>query len=408
MDPTTVTLLCAVGIVLVLPLVLAGVYYAKGLLPVQKPFSKLRQPKGIGEANLLLARALVDKTIAHQSAREDFLRKFDTEVNTKEAKIKPVKSPIRLVTMEELVARLERRVEERERLSKEPLPPVLSPATEAKIDAFADRIKSLPVRAEVLLQHPRRLFRVVDRDIDRAYLHLCQQVSEAHEAGAVADMQHADLEREAARASLRLCQPGECADEDSIVELTNAMVVLRRRNFLVGEALFRIDRVVRRLYVVKLLLRALPSGARGEVAQFRSALNAVSDYLDNVWAAKGEPSTNDLYARIEHLEHRTLTVYIRLAKNKKQRPSAQERLARAIRHIIESLDEVTTDEKQLHDEWNERALAAETEGKKLIYAVSKLRKEQCEIVLHSLERTTRVLDAVCAAFDETTERRRSI
>lgn len=402
MNPIVVIILWVVGVMMVAPVVAVGLYYAHGLLQRRKKRPKLLQGTN-GEANLAMARALVEKTIRRQAKASERFAKWEAEISLKEAKREPQdpQPPVLRIAMERYFDKFERQIEERERLAKEPPASVLSPETEARIDAFVESIKLNLERVALIMQHAKRLFNVADRNIDRAYVHLCRQVSEAHEAGAISEVCHADMETH-----IRLA-PAEIADDESIAELIDATAQLRRKNFFVGEALFRVDRVVRRLQVVRLLLRGLPNSAREEIAQFCNALHAVSEYVEKVCTTTDEPSTNDLYSRIEHLEQRTLMVYIRLAKNRKLRESARERLVRAIREISDQLERESINEKELHCEWSERGLAAEIGGTKLIAAVSELRTEQCETVLASLERTSKVLDGVASALTVPAERRQS-
>jgi hypothetical protein len=405
MDPIIVTVMVVAAMLVVAPLVWAVVIIANEKKPAEiaaKQDEERRAIPRIGEISLEQAQALVERSKSQMLRAAEVMAAIDVEVDVREAKAKETAASDNVVSMHTIVERLERRVEERERIAQNPPPPqqpALSPELEASIYAVADRIKATLERGALFVHHCRTVFRVSDRNIDRAYSHLCRQVSEAHAASAVAELRHADIESMCEPVYFRL-PPEEGVEDNSIAELTNTMVVLRRRNFFIGEALFRIDRVVRRLYVIKLLLSALPSSAREEVAQFRNALNAVSDYIDKVWTAKDEPSANDLYARIEHLEHRTLMVYIRIAKDKKQRRASRERLAKAISEVATKLADERSKEQSLHHEWNERALAAAIEDKKLIGAVSELRTEQCHAVLRSLERTKKVLDAVSDALSE--------
>jgi hypothetical protein len=100
-------------------------------------------------------------------------------------------------------------------------------------------------------------------------------------------------------------------------------------------------------------------------------------------------------------------VYIRIAKDKKQKKAARKRLLQGIEQITQQLDKESANEQELLEQWTERILSAQIEDKKLILAVSELRVEQCESVLRSFDRTKKVMEAVLEALTEKIDQRQT-
>lgn len=318
------------------------------------------------------------------------------------------------VSFEEIAAKLENSILEREirGLPDKPTKADLSSDTIRRIDTFAWKIKGISRTWQSLSE----LLQDADVSIDRAYGRVCKRLKTAHEMAASSEANGQKLETEIASREEERAMWRARADsvlgggsqalsntaatrlgylDESISEMSLALTNLRTHSVLIADSLFRCERIVVRLRVIKDLLKALPGSANEERLQYRRLLEAVARFLEQRMDSNAHDSPNDLEPRIAALESRVLMDYIRICKKEPKPLSSWDsaRLAHAIAKLARELEELQSAEQTEFDTWNTLAELSAKDNRQVVLAIAASKRDQCAIILKSLKRSLEVLSA---------------
>src|SRR5262245_3195820 len=86
--------------------------------------------------------------------------------------------------------------------------------------------------------------------------------------------------------------------ENCIAELSVALKVHRLRNYCLGQCLFRLEGTLRRLYLIKLLLSALPDSLVDEINEYKKVTNLLSAYMLSLWQTDTEEIQENVAADV--------------------------------------------------------------------------------------------------------------
>jgi phage shock protein A len=267
------------------------------------------------------------------------------------------------------------------------------------------------------------LVRAADPSIDRAYRRVVDQLAIARKVCEHSTVTEDEIEEQIAKDEARAMvwqtradtasQQGkeELADnslcrkehsETSIVELSAYLKILRRRNFAAAQMLFRSEGVVRRLYVVKLLLSALPGSMKYELSQFKQIADAACRYLKLAWQHDLQETPDNratgIEERVAGLENRILMAYIRLARREPGSIShgGRQHLEQKIVTVSPALA-IERDEQQAEFvKWDQMANQALAESKEFVHAVASQRRDQYAAMLKTTRQALEVLEVTLA------------
>lgn len=178
--------------------------------------------------------------------------------------------------------------------------------------------------------------------------------------------------------------------ESRAVELSDTLKVLRRKNLSNEQTLYRVGNIVRRLYILKLLLTALPGAHLDETLQFTKFANSLFSYLEKAQQLEDEPNCN-FAERLVALEDAVLRCYIRIAKGQAGTLSSRRwnDFQNALSTIKKTIALEDMDANSDFNKWNSIAEQAQEDHKELLFEVAKQRSKQSAELLrttnHSLE-----------------------
>ncbi len=184
--------------------------------------------------------------------------------------------------------------------------------------------------------------------------------------------------------------------KSTAVALELALRAHRRKNLAVRYALFRVDDVVRRLRVLKMLCSTHPE-LRGQVViELRNVVADLGDWL--VATIRGESAEKisdvrdaDISSRIEALNSRVLLAYIELIKSgsNKLRLASFKSEAEAIHATLSKEMPFCTSQC---DDWKELAKQAEQEKKEVLFWVASQRVAAWSDYISTNRQTMEVLE----------------
>lgn len=192
-------------------------------------------------------------------------------------------------------------------------------------------------------------------------------------------------------------------DTFNTVDLEAALKTHRRKNLATEHQLFRVDGIVRRLYMIMILLKALPASKAEQLLQYTNVVNDLCSYLSQSWDGITEVKAPIEFSyRITHLEHSTLMAFVRIAKvdwktlNEAAINQLKEKAANAA-NIIELEKQNQSDELT---KWSNLADKAFEENKELIYFVASQRRDQCKEILKVTKQSLDVLELSLAVAEK--------
>jgi hypothetical protein len=177
-------------------------------------------------------------------------------------------------------------------------------------------------------------------------------------------------------------------------ELQISLSSHRRKNLQIERSLFRIEAIVRRLYMIKLLLTALPGTKIEELLAYTRIANTLTTYLQAEFGGKpiSQP-TKALPELLEEIETRTLMAYIRIAKGQSNRLSkrAEQRFVDDIATISRVIEIERNDAQTEFERWNNLTHQAVQEHRKLLHLVASERTTQSAHVLKTAQQSLEIL-----------------
>jgi len=200
---------------------------------------------------------------------------------------------------------------------------------------------------------------------------------------------------------------GNPHNEEAANELSGALKIHKIRNLSIQQTLFRIEAIGRRLYVIKLLISALPGSRKAEFWQYVELADALCAYVKDSFQQKNEPlgkeTPVDFGQRLSALEESTLMAYIRIAKGHSPQLSARaaSRFNLDLATISTVLDLERCDAKFEFDKWTSLASQALQEKQELLHAVA---TNRCEASAGILKMTEQSLDVLSVTISLTEAR----
>jgi len=325
----------------------------------------------------------------------------------------------------EAIAKMEAKVAEREAKAKAPRVPVPEKSQPQISEADAARIESLFNTSSKLIALSGGIASVLDPSMDRAYNRLNRLLKgsrklasaslkeedtleaqlEIYDKQAVVWQQRLDeADREVSSDALEKLSSWKASDEAAHAELVLALQAHRKRNLLIGQRLFRIEGIVRRLYILKLLIAALPRSMKEEFEQYIKLTDALSRYLENEWRSENADSgeSPDFANRLSTLERNTLMSFIRIAKSDRKELSAQSivRLKSEISTMMPEFELEKSDQQVELDKWSALENQAIAGNKELLHAFASRRREQSATILKTVEQSIDVLQVILSRGDQ--------
>lgn len=179
----------------------------------------------------------------------------------------------------------------------------------------------------------------------------------------------------------------------------------RKKNFWTTHRIFRLEVVLRRLLVVKLLLSALPGSIKEELSLYLQLVNDLCLYLRRSWLPSKEDELNEEAANFEQrlsaLENQTMMVFIRIARGEYKKLSSKARLrtARNARAIVQSLNLEAHQQLAEIGSWEATAREGLAEQKSLVYAVASHRRDQYHLMWKTTKQAIEVLNVTATIID---------
>lgn len=211
----------------------------------------------------------------------------------------------------------------------------------------------------------------------------------------LSDMAHLRMESSSARSA----------------ELSLALKAHKRKNFWTAHRIFKLEVILRRLYVIKLLLSALPRSFNEEFMLYKRLVSDVCAYLGETWSKTSDSDLDqslDLERRLSSLENRSVMVFIRLARGEMPHlsASAKSRIATNARSVAESLKAEAQQQRAEFKSWAKTARSGLKEKKEFVYAIACQRRDQYHQMMKTTEQAIEVLEVtatIICGTDESTE-----
>jgi hypothetical protein len=333
-----------------------------------------------------------------------------------------------------MIEEMEKKVVERETRSIIRLRPPATKLSEADmemVDRLASQIASVPEMLgstfNNMIESVGALARAADPSIERSYQRLYKQLKLARKLGEHVAEQEDELESQIAKL---ICQIGYVQGQADVesgkeqpesanqwllkkahfeacsAELTTALKAHRRHNLSIGQQLFRVEGVVRRLHMIKLLLSALPMSMKEEFVQYTTLVNDVYRYLRSSWLRDikdpAHINTADFAERIAALEYRSQKAYIRIARGESRQLTTRAalRFKESVSAVITALDLERCEQKSELDKWDALMKRALAENQDFLHAVASQRSEQCAGILKTAEQSLEVLSVTISVPDK--------
>lgn len=240
------------------------------------------------------------------------------------------------------------------------------------------------------------LFTVADPSIEHAHDRLLQQFYYARRLAAESLEEELVLEERCKRA------PAESQFE----QLAEAVRAHRVRNILIDQQLFKVDCIIRRIFILKEII-ALSPAAREDIFAFKAALKAIIDYLEDGWELemsadkKDSSGVCDLSARFDLLESKVQMTLIRIAKGDYRKLSQGEvdTIKKNLPDTMLVIDREIAEQGKILSKWKFILAEALKNETKIIHVVAAKRIEQGEEVSESLMRSLEVLKVFSSVWE---------
>jgi|AGTN01.2.fsa_nt_gi hypothetical protein len=258
-------------------------------------------------------------------------------------------------------------------------------STSQKLQVFIDKTSKVTKKLRIIRNAVSAAAANADPSIDRAYDRLAEQLAAARKLMDDSFEQEAQLEQ----------QIKEDEDKFDTVDLQASLKNHRRKNLATEHQLFRVDGIVRRLYMVKVLLKSLPSSGSEELLTYSNVVSDLCSFLNQTWDGKTEVKAPVEFAeRITELEQSTLMAFVRIAKVEWHKLNDSE--IGQLKTKVEDATKIIKSEMQNQSDelnkWSTRAEKAFEENKELIYFVASQRRDQCREILKVTQQSLDVLD----------------
>jgi hypothetical protein len=316
----------------------------------------------------------------------------------------------------DIFERMESKVKEKEEEALENFRPIVRQAQSIEIERLTAQIELTIQKFESKLSSAQDNLTTLDPNIERAYDRLRKQQLIAiglaerslqeedrfeknikvRETNVEALQNAADNAAKKGNRSLADRLPGKLSENNSRREdLTVALRAHRLRNLALQHRLFRIEGIIKRLYLNQLMLSALPNKKSDLFSQYQSISSAALLYLNGEGHSKSANADDefDLPTRLSALESRTQLALIVAVKDE-----FQKLLAAASLHSENEILDIWTRmkaEKVLHEsefeKWKAIANQSLEEGKELMHAVSSSREKQYAEIIGVIEQNAKVL-----------------
>jgi hypothetical protein len=311
------------------------------------------------------------------------------------------------------IAKMEDKVQKREKDALK-IPEWNESSEDVKgIEDAVERIANFGVAVGGLIENIKHAVNTADPSIDRAYNRFTKNLSLIQSLARNSSKQEEELEKKIeSMSSANLSQrcenyrrQGEDALANTIAAMMESNVALakelqislsshRRKNLQIERSLFRIEAIVRRLYMIKLLLTALPGTKIEELLAYTRIANTLTTYLQAEFGGKpiSQP-TKALPELLEEIETRTLMAYIRIAKGQSNRLSkrAEQRFVDDIATISRVIEIERNDAQTEFERWNNLTHQAVQEHRKLLHLVASERTTQSAHVLKTAQQSLEIL-----------------
>lgn len=254
-------------------------------------------------------------------------------------------------------------------------------STSQKLQVFIDKTSKVTKKLRII----RDAAAAADPSIDRAYERLAEQLAAARKLMDDSFEQEAQLEQ----------QIKEDEGKFDTVDLQASLKNHRRKNLATEHQLFRVDGIVRRLYMVKVLLKSLPGSRSEELLAYSSVVSDLCSFLNQTWDGTTEVKAPVEFAdRITKLEQSTLMAFVRIAKVDwhKLNDSEISQLKTNVEDVTNTIKSEMQNQSDELNKWSTLAEKAFEENKELIYFVASQRRDQCREILKVTQQSLDVLD----------------
>jgi len=323
-------------------------------------------------------------------------------------------------TVAKRIEKYEKQIRQREiRAYERPPKPQneLSVADQKRIEQVASAIDKAAKWLNTAVRKVGTLAAVSDPSVEHAYQRLCEQLLTARnsaehslQAEVELDSRIKRLEERNGAFKSKASEIGSQANQDALkcmetaiatceterAELIVALRDHRKRNVFIDQELFQIGYIVRQLYVLKLLLLALPSRVTEDSKTYAQLATDMFHYLKEAWQQETNSQSTgpyDFAESLARLESRVQMSYLRFAKGEALHLSKQAitNFQANIAVISKILELELKEEAITCDKWDTLAKQALEEEKQLLHTVASQRAEACCVVFKTLKRSLEVL-----------------
>lgn len=187
-------------------------------------------------------------------------------------------------------------------------------------------------------------------------------------------------------------------------ELRAALKAQRKRNLLIGNLLFQIEILVRRAYLVALLLEALPQSMKQSLMEYKQLVALLGRQIRTLLNSPDlEPVVvpDDFDKRISRLEHASVMAYITIAK--KQSAGLSRSAARSFRKRVGTTWAAVLSTRDLQkadfDRWDRVFNEGAEAGQEFLCIVASQRRDECARVLRTAQQGAEVLAIIISLLD---------
>ncbi|MBI2811013.1 MAG: hypothetical protein HYX67_09325 [Candidatus Melainabacteria bacterium] len=323
----------------------------------------------------------------------------------------------------DLMERMERKIEAREADALKKYEPRKLSEEEERAAAFAAKI------CDIVLDYNKRwnagvetvtnLCIGADPDIGRAHKRLIKHLTGAQCLASASQHEEDRLDDLIKRNYLVLEKTQTLSQAKELwvdvaqgaTELQESISKLKIKNLVLQQTLYRIEAIVRRLDMLKLLIAALPNSHKySSIQQYRKLTNALCKYLNEMMKQNKPPTLANepinFAERLSALEDSTLMAFIQIAKNnsKKLSQNAYAKLERDITAVAKSIETERISALSEFEKWNTLANEAFQDQRELTHAVASQRSDQSAAILKMTEQTLDVLSVTISIAEQRTRK----
>ncbi len=290
-----------------------------------------------------------------------------------------------------VIDRVELRVLEREMQAMEVSQVHEQRSLYANALSLAEQFSSRVVIAKSTIASVKLRLLTLDPTINGAYSRLVSQYEVAQREAEISVLEESKLQRLIGKTVLKIVQlqgTGDSTNDkleraylESRDELQRSLRQHKKKNLLVGQALFRVDALIKRVCVVRLLLSTLPYSPAEQVQELRHIIERVNKFLTE-FLQLGEVSSEadceiDIAERLSLLEKSILRAYIRLARGGQLPPGKAKKFESKCESIKSLLIKQMVEEAANMLRWDSVLTTASEEEMELAFSVATQRFELC-------------------------------